>query len=98
MTANALRSAIFLLFFLAVSISAQAKNQSSDAHLSGTLLDSSGAAVGGVNVTAQLEGNATARLWKTISSTDGAYSLALPPGRYHRVVRTFAVCFSRSRS
>ena len=45
MTANALRSGLFLLFFLAVCISAQAQNQSSDAHLSGTLLDSS-AAVG----------------------------------------------------
>ena len=53
MTANALRSGLFLLFFLAVCISAQGQNQSSDAHLSGTLLDSS-AAVGGVSVTAQL--------------------------------------------
>jgi vitamin B12 transporter len=83
MTANALRSAVFLLFFLAVSISAQTQNQSSDAHLSGTILDSSGAGIGGVNVTAQLEGNATAKLWKSITSIDGAYSLAIPPGRYH---------------
>ena len=82
MTANALRSAIFLLFFLAASISAKAQNQSSDAHLFGTLVDSSGAAVEGVNVTAQLEGNATAQLWKTSSSTDGVYSLTIPPGRY----------------
>src|SRR5208337_3002870 len=70
MTANALRSAIFLLFFLAVSISAKAQNQSSNAHLSGTILDSSGAGIGAVNVTAQLEGNTTAQLWKTSSSTD----------------------------
>jgi vitamin B12 transporter len=82
MTANALRSAVFLLFFLAVSISAKAQNQSLDAHLFGTVLDSSGAGIGGVNVTAQLEGNATAQLWKTTTSTDGAYSLAIPPGRY----------------
>jgi vitamin B12 transporter len=83
MTANALRSALFLLFFLAVSISAQTQNQSSDAHLSGTILDSSGAGIGGVNVTAQLEGNATAQLWKTTTSTDGAYSLTIPSGRFH---------------
>jgi vitamin B12 transporter len=83
MTANALRSAIFLLFFLAVSISAQTQNQSSDAHLSGTILDSSGAGIEGVNVAAQLEGNATAQLWKTTTSTDGAYNLTLPSGRYY---------------
>jgi vitamin B12 transporter len=89
MTANALRSALFLLFFLAVSISAQTQNQSSDAHLSGTILDSSGAGIGAVNVTAQLEGNLTAQLWKATTSTDGAYSLMIPPGRYH-------VSFARS--
>jgi len=83
MTANALRSAVFLLFFLAVAISAQAQTQSSDAHLFGTLLDSSSAAVGGVNVTAQWEGNPTSQLWKTTTSADGAYSLTIPPGRYH---------------
>jgi vitamin B12 transporter len=83
MTANALRSALFLLFFLAPSISAQTQNQSSDAHLSGTILDSSGAGIGAVNVTAQLEGNLTAQLWKATTSTDGAYNLTIPPGRYH---------------
>jgi vitamin B12 transporter len=89
MTANALRTAAFFLFFWAAGISAQAQNQSSDAHLSGTLLDSSGAAIGEVIVTAQLGGNATAQLWKTSSSADGAYSFTIPPGRYH-------VAFDRS--
>jgi vitamin B12 transporter len=83
MNPHALRSAVFFLFFLAVGISAQAQNQPSDAHLFGTLLDSSGAAVAEVIVTAQLEGDATAHLWKTNSSADGAYSLTIPPGRYH---------------
>ena len=78
-----LRTIFPFLFFLAVSFSVKAQNNSSDAHLFGTLLDSSGAAVGGVNVIAQLEGNTSAHLWKTISSADGAYSLLLPPGRYH---------------
>ncbi len=83
MNPHALRSAVFFLFFLAASISAQAQSQSSDAHLFGTLLDSSGAALAGVNVTAQLEGDTTAQLWKAISSPEGGYSLTIPPGRYH---------------
>ncbi len=76
----------FALLFFAVSLvgfSAQAQNDSTDAHLFGTLLDSSGAGVGDVHVTAQLEGVATAQLFKTNSSADGAYSLTFPPGRYH---------------
>jgi len=78
-----------LLFFvlpavlLGISFSAQAQNTSSDAHLSGTLLDSSGAGVPNVQVTAQLGGEKNAQLWKVRSSTDGSYSLSLPPGRYH---------------
>lgn len=76
----------FAMLFFAVSLadfSAQAQNDSTDAHLFGTLLDSSGAGVGDVHVTAQLQGDATAQLWKTTSSADGVYSLTLPPGRYH---------------
>jgi vitamin B12 transporter len=62
----------------------QARNNSSDdAHLLGTLLDSSGAGVAEVQITARLENDTTAQLWKATSSTDGAYSLAVPPGRYH---------------
>ncbi len=75
---------IALLFF-AVSFagfSAQAQNNSSDAHLYGNLLDPSGAGVGAVQITARLEGNAAAQTLKTNSSADGAYSLTLPPGRY----------------
>jgi vitamin B12 transporter len=78
-----------LLFFalptvlLGISFSVQAQNNSSDAHLSGTLLDSSGAGVPNVHVTAQLEGDKNAQLWKASSTTDGAYSLSVPPGRYH---------------
>ncbi len=82
MNSHALRTAVFSLCFLAVSFSAQAIPQSQDAHLFGSLLDSSGAGVAEVNVTAQLENNKTAQLWKASSSTDGAYSLIIPPGRY----------------
>jgi vitamin B12 transporter len=83
MITNALRSAVFLLLFLAASISAPAQNQSPDARLFGNLLDSSGAGVGGVIVTAEWEGSVTAKIWKADSSADGAYSLTIPPGRYH---------------
>ncbi|MHB8500066.1 MAG: TonB-dependent receptor [Candidatus Acidiferrales bacterium] len=78
-----LRTAFLFLSVFAVSFSAPAQNQSSDARLFGTLLDSSGAGVAAVNVTAQLEGDATAQLWKTNSSADGAYSMTVPAGRYH---------------
>ena len=69
--------------FLGVSFSVQAQNNSSDSHLFGTLLDSSGAGVPNVHVTAQLEADNNAQLWKASSSTDGAYRLSVPPGRYH---------------
>src|SRR5580658_1161381 len=84
MNPHALRSAVFFLFFLAAGISASAQNQSQrqDAHLFGNLLDTSGAGVAAVNVTAQLEGNAAAQLWKANSATAGAYNLTIPPGRY----------------
>ncbi len=77
-----------LLFFvlpavlLCISSSAHAQKNSSDAHLSGTLLDPSGAGVPNAYVAAQLEADKNAQFWKTSSSTDGAYSLSLPPGRY----------------
>jgi vitamin B12 transporter len=82
MNPHALRTSVLFLFFLAVSFSAQAIPQSQDANLFGSLLDSSGAGVAQVNVTAQLDNNTTAQLWKASSSTDGAYSLTIPPGRY----------------
>src|SRR6476661_8176495 len=79
-----LRIAFLFIAVFAVSFSslAQDNSNSSDAHLFGSLLDSSGAVIGGVSVTAQVEGDTTARVWKTISSSDGAYKLTIPPGRY----------------
>jgi vitamin B12 transporter len=84
MKTTLLRSTFLFLAVFAVSFSSHAQNNSNatDAHLFGSLLDSSGAGVAAVNVTAQLEGNASAQLWKANSSTDGAYSLSLPSGRY----------------
>jgi len=54
-----------------------------DAHLVGTLLDASGAGVGGVRVITQLEGVSDARVWTATSSADGVYALTFPAGRYH---------------
>jgi vitamin B12 transporter len=78
-----LRTALLFLAVFAFGFSLQAQDDSSDAHLFGTLLDSSGAGVGGVQITARLEADSTAPMWKATSSTDGSYSLAVPPGRYH---------------
>ena len=74
---------VLLLVFLAVSFSSPAQSQSSDSRIIGTLLDSSGAAIANVSITAQLEAGSSAKLWKTASSTDGTYNLTVPPGRYH---------------
>jgi vitamin B12 transporter len=78
-----LRTAFLLLAVSLAAFSAQAQNDSSNAHLFGTLLDPSGAGVGGVRVTAQLVGDSAAHLWSTNSSADGTYSLTVPTGRYH---------------
>jgi vitamin B12 transporter len=79
----ALRSFPLIVFLLTFPFSMEAQDKSSAAHLVGTLVDSSGAVVGDVEVTARREGHAAAQLWKAESSSDGKYSLALPPGRYH---------------
>ncbi len=60
--------------------------QLSDAHLVGTLTDPSDASVAGARITAQLESDAAAKPLTTDSAPDGAYSLALPPGRYRVVI------------
>ena len=75
-------STVLALVFLIFAIPAHSQSQLPDAHVSGTLTDPSGAGIGGVRVTAQLEGAANAQLWSATSTTDGAYHLSLPPGRY----------------
>jgi vitamin B12 transporter len=72
----------FLILFSTTSV-ASPQSSSPDAHLQGTLLDSSGAGVGGVQVVAQLANDPQAHFWKATSTTDGAYSLTIPPGTYH---------------
>jgi len=81
---TSLLRAAFLLFAVSVaSFSLQAQSNSPDAHLSGRLTDLSGYGVGDVKITAQLENGASAHIWSAISSADGAYLLAVPPGHYH---------------
>ena len=53
-----------------------------EAHISGTITDPSGAGVGGVQITAQLENSPSTRPFSVTSSAEGAYTLSLPPGRY----------------
>jgi len=83
MKTSLLRAAFLLFAVPVVSFSTQAQSNSPDAHLSGRLTDLSGYGIGNVKVTAQLENNPNARISSAISSADGAYSLDVPPGRYH---------------
>jgi vitamin B12 transporter len=81
-----------LLCFLVSVVSLQARSKSEseprngsrpeDAHLSGILQDASGGGIPGVRVMAHLDGDTSAQLWTSTSTTDGAYALALPPGKY----------------
>ena len=76
-----------LLAFLSFVIADPAFSQSqhSDAHLSGTLTDPSGAGVAEARIEALLEGSPASPL-TTESGADGSYGLALPSGRYHIVI------------
>jgi vitamin B12 transporter len=78
-----LRTAFFSVAVLAVSFTLQAQSNPQDAHLSGTLLDTSGGGVGGVRVTARVEGQPSSQTWSAMSTAAGEYSLTLPPGRYY---------------
>jgi len=77
-----LRLLVSLYSFFACAVPLLPQSQPADAHVAGHLTDPSGAGVGGVRVTAQLENTPGAPLWSATSSTDGAYDLSLPPGRY----------------
>ena len=83
MKSTLLRTAILLFAVFVLSFSLQAQTNPLEARLSGRLTDLSGYGVGNVKITAQLEGSPNTRVWSAISSADGAYLLAVPPGRYH---------------
>jgi len=71
-----------VLVVLPVGLCLPAQSNSADARVSGTLTDATGAGVAGVRVTAEQEGTTGAQVWTATSSTDGAYALLLPAGRY----------------
>ena len=96
-----LRTAFLLFVVSAFSFAIHAQSNSTEARLSGKLTDLSGAPVANVKITAQLEDNSAASVWPAATSSDGAYLLILPPGRYRirfqqpsLVPRDFAITLS----
>jgi vitamin B12 transporter len=81
-----LEFAAVLLLGVVLAVPALSQSQSSDAHLTGTLTDPSGASISVARISAQLLGSPSANSVTTESANDGSYSLAFPPGRYHIVV------------
>ena len=83
-----MKTAVFATAFLFIAgslltLSSSAQSNSSDAHLYGTLIDASGAGVGGVQVSARRQGPPNARTWSALSAATGEYSFSVPAGRYH---------------
>src|ERR1700719_374722 len=78
----AILSLLAAFFVPVVCSQAAPQSQSNKATLAGSLTDPSGAPVGEVHITAQPEASSAGQAVSTISSTDGAYSLSLPAGRY----------------
>src|SRR5262249_13862658 len=79
MKTTLLRSAFLSL---AVGFSLQAQINSQLARVSGMLTDSSGGAIGDVQVQARLDVSANSQTWSAKSLPGGEYSLDLPAGRY----------------
>jgi vitamin B12 transporter len=77
-----LRLSPLLFVILSVGFSSQAQENSSKAHLSGTLSDTHGGGIGDVQVQVRMEGSANSQTWSAKSSPGGEYSLELPAGRY----------------
>lgn len=67
-------------FVSAANSKAVPQSQTTDSHLTGTLTDPSGAAIAGVQITAQSVDSVEQA--GTTSGADGSYSLSLRPGRY----------------
>jgi len=85
---GSLRFFILLFVFLSCTTSSLAQNNSADAAISGTIVDATGGAIGGVLATATREGETGRVAASATSKADGSYSLAVPAGRYRvRFVR-----------
>src|SRR5258708_2470569 len=70
------------LLVFAFSCSSRAQSNSPDAHLSGSVLDLSGAGIAGVHIPARPDDTRNLQKLTARSATDGTYELPLPPGRY----------------
>jgi vitamin B12 transporter len=78
---------ILLLVFLSCKTSSLAQNNSTDASISGTIVDATGAAIGGTVVTAT-SGEIRRVAASATSKAGGSYTLVVPAGRYRvRFVR-----------
>jgi len=85
---GSLRFFILLFVFLSCKTSSLAQNSSADAAISGTIVDATGGAIGGVLATATREGETGRVAASATSKADGSYSLGVPAGRYRvRFVR-----------
>jgi vitamin B12 transporter len=83
-----LRFFILLLVFLSYKTSSLAQSNSGDAAITGTIVDASGGAVGGVVVTAIRDEHTGVVAASATSKVDGSYKLTIPAGRYRvRFVR-----------
>jgi vitamin B12 transporter len=105
MKTTLLRTSFSALLVFALSFSSHAQSNSPDAHLSGSVLDPSGAGIAGVQITAHLDDTRNPQKLTATSATDGTYALTLPPGRYHVqfvrpsfVPRDFALDFAAGQS
>jgi vitamin B12 transporter len=78
--------AVTALLSFVFAVPAFPQPQSSNAHVSGSLTDPSGASVAAARISAQLARPAASNPITTESETDGTYKLDLAPGHYHLVV------------
>ena len=83
MKTTLLRTSFSALLVFVFSCSSHAQSNSPDAHLSGSVLDASGAGIAGVQITAHLDDTRNPQTLKATSAADGTYALTLPPGPYH---------------
>jgi vitamin B12 transporter len=71
------------VFLLAVfTLPAFPQTPSTNANLSGTITDPSGAGIGEVHISAKLQGASASQAGTAVSLSDGSYNLSLAPGRY----------------
>jgi len=80
-------AALFLAFLnFAFVPPALCQSQSSEAQLTGTLIDPSGAGVEGAHIVAEPVDVAGAKPFSTDSAADGSFTIAIPAGRYRVTV------------